>query len=228
MRHTHSLYFKQLHRQPAVWLAWLAAILYSSWPLGYVLNPFVGRHDLASQLEAPHQPFNWVFIAMDVLTGMTVTIIAIMQINRRSSRLLIRWCVLGYAAFGLLVAMAALTPLNCDPTAHTCGPVLRNPALLIHGGASILSVVFLFLSTLALSASAYRKKLKTARAIFIAMLVAWTIFGFGSLLELRWHITGNTLQYYFITVCSFSIVLVVAAIEHFSFIETKQAQLKSE
>jgi Kef-type K+ transport system membrane component KefB len=215
----YSLYFKQLHRRPAMLLAWVAAILYSSWPLGFVLNPFVGHHDLASQLEAPHQPYNWVFILMDVMTGLLVTVVAIMQTNRPNARKYIKWCVLGYFAFGFLVALAALTPLNCNPTADTCGPVLRNPQLIIHGGASILSVAFLFISTIALSASAFYENLKAARWALTVVLMAWIVFGFGALLELHWHITSNGLQEFFITVCSISIVLVVGVIEYLHILE---------
>ncbi len=207
------LYFAQLYQRPILLLALVAAILYSSWPLGYILNPFVGTHDLASQLEATHQPYNWLFIVMDVLAGLVVTIIAVMQINRNAHNL-IRACVIGYGIFGLLVTVAALTPLNCNISSDTCGPVLRNPELIIHGGASILSVGFLFLSTLALGATAIRENMKLGRWIFGTVIAAWIFFGFGSLVELRFHNTGNSLQEFFISICSVTVLLVIGFIEH--------------
>lgn len=206
-------YFKQLFSRPILVLALLAAILYCSWPLGYVLNPFVGSHELASQLEAPHQPYNWLFIFMDVFAGLAVTVVAVLQINR-NAHFIIKWCIVGYGIFGILVAVAALTPLNCNVTANTCGPILRNPQLIIHGAASILSVGFLFLSTLTLGASVFREKLSIVRWIFGLIIAAWVFFGFGSLVELRYHDMGNGLQEFFITICSISVLLVISVIEH--------------
>ncbi|HSW79461.1 MAG TPA: DUF998 domain-containing protein [Candidatus Saccharimonadales bacterium] len=208
-----TLYFTQLRKRPVLQLALAAAILYCSWPLGYILNPFVGTHDLASQLEAPHQPYNWLFIMMDVLAGLAVTLIAIMQINKHSHSL-VKWCIISYGIFGVLVALSALTPLNCNITADTCGPILRNPSLLIHGGASILSVGFLFLSTLAIGAAAFREHTRPAKLIFALMISAWLFFGFGSLVELMFHDKGNGMQEYFITICSISILLIISFIEH--------------
>lgn len=46
----------------------VAGLLYSSWPLGYWLNP-QADHGLASNLEALHQPYNWLFILIDISSG---------------------------------------------------------------------------------------------------------------------------------------------------------------
>src|SRR5260370_13363258 len=112
--HTRTWYMKQLHRRPVIWLAWIAAILYSSWPLGYVLDPVVGHHELASQLEALHQPYAWLFVTTDVLTCLTLIIAGLQQISTRDNAWF-KWCTLSYLAFALLVAAAALSPLNCNP-----------------------------------------------------------------------------------------------------------------
>jgi Protein of unknown function (DUF998) len=219
----------RLHRRPALWLAWAAAILYSSWPLGYVLNPVVGRHDLASQLEARHEPFNWVFIGMDIATGLAITIVGMWQMNAGGKRALLKWCALSYVAFGALVALAAAMPLNCNPeTRGACGPLLRNPVLLVHGLSSILSVLFLLFSTIALGASVYQRRGRgPAYRLFVATLAGWLAFGIGYFVEVLAHNSSNLLQYYFITVCSVSIVLVIGAIEYLHLLDERRQLTES-
>lgn len=153
---------------------------------------------------------------MDVLTGLVVTIVGIWQINNHRHHTLIKWCAALYIAFGVLVALAAVMPLNCDPENHSCGPLLHNPILIVHGLSSILSVVFLFLSmVLAIGVSTYRKNSAHLRRwLFGLAVLAWAAFVIGYFVEVVVHVSNNVLQYYFITVCSISIVLVVGAIEY--------------
>lgn len=206
---------KQLHRMPTIWLAWAAAIFYSSWPLGFVLNPSVGRHDLASQLEALHQPYAWTFIGMDVLTGLAVCTAGIWQLKTYGKSLFARWCAASYIGFGVLVILAAIAPLNCDPEAHTCGPLLHNPLLLIHGLSSILSPVFLGIGVLLVGIAAYRRRpTSLTLGLFAAVMLAWATSGIGAFIQAIHHSASNIVQYYFITVCSLSILLVIASIEH--------------
>jgi hypothetical protein len=224
MTHAHLLYFRQLHRRPVVWLAWAAALSYSSWPLGYILNPVVSRHDLASQLEAMHQPFNWVFIGMDVLTGVAVTFAGIRQIGARGEGALLRWCAAGYVAFGWLTALAALVPVNDAGTQGARRSLIHNPPLIVHDVSSNLSAVLLFLSALALGAIVSRRHAALASHwAFGAALTSWIVFGSGSLAEIRLHISNNLLQYCFITVCSLLIVLVIATIEYLRLVDQQPA-----
>jgi hypothetical protein len=220
MKYAIVSHFITLHRRPAVWLAWTAAILYCSWPLGYVLNPFVERHDLASQLEALHEPYAWIFILMDVLTGLAVIAAGVRQFKHNKKDTLVLLCVWSYVAFGLLNAIAALAPLNCDPESHDCGPLIHNPLLIIHGAASFLSPAFLGLGMFALAVLLYRRQSSRLILWIIgAILLAWFVSGAGAALDFRRHADSNLLQYYFITVCSFSILLLVALIEHLQFVE---------
>jgi hypothetical protein len=124
--------------------------------------------------------------------------------------------IISYITFGILVAVAALSPLNCNPGTNSCGPLIDDPVVIIHGLASILSVVLLLVSILAL-VPLMRYHLRTSKMVlmlFIGMLASWTLFGIGSILELALNIRGNTLQYYFITICSISIIFIVSVIEH--------------
>lgn len=215
MVESRAWYFRQLHRRPALWLAWAAAVLYSSWPLGYLLNPSVGKHDLASQLEALHQPYAWVFISMDILTGVAVGVAGALQLRGHAKRDWLPWCTLNYVLFGFFNAVAAISPLNCNPEANACGPVFRDPILILHVAASILSLVFLGLGIISSAVVLYREHMgRLGGWLFGGIAAAWTISGIGTVIEFFMHITGNTLQYYFITVCSLSVVLVIGTVEH--------------
>ncbi len=74
-----------------------------------------------SALEAPHQPYSWLFVALDVLTGVLVLSIGFVQIKTPAMQRVLRWCVASYMVFGVLVMGAALSPLRCDPTLQACG-----------------------------------------------------------------------------------------------------------
>lgn len=198
-----------------IWLSFVAALFYSSWPLGFLLNPSVGHHDLASQLEAPHQPYNWLFIALDVLTGVSLVVIGVIQLHMRKNTVM-AFAIFSYMLFGTLVAIAAILPLGCDPTLGQCGPLIRTPRVIVHGASSIISVNMLLVSVLLLTKMVYEgRSRKIIQGIFGLILGGWLVFGIGSLLEMAHHIHSNFLQYYFITVCSLSIILVVSAVSHF-------------
>lgn len=194
-------------------LSILAAILYSSWPLGYWLDPVVARGALASELGGFHRPYNWLFIATDCLTGLVLLAVGFGQLKKAPAGFS-PLAVYSYMIFGFLVALAALTPLACNPTSQTCGPLVHNYRALVHGFASIASVSFLLIGLLGVM----RTVLKSGTRHFIrysllALLAAWLAFAAASLAEIIMHIHGNILQYFFITVCSLSIVAIITAIE---------------
>src|SRR5438309_11824533 len=105
---TFAARWRRLRRSPAIWLGGIAALLYSSWPLSYILNPAVGRHELASQLEAPHQPYAWLFILLDVFSGVLIAVVALLQLRMRRYSRLALGAVIFYVLFGVLVAGAAV------------------------------------------------------------------------------------------------------------------------
>ncbi len=201
----------------SVALGALAALVYSSWPLGFILNPVVSRHALASELEAPHQPYDWVFVALDVLTGVLILGVGLLQIKISNITRDLQIGVACYIAFGCLVATAALMPLHCDPQViGSCGPLIHNPLVLLHGICSILSVVMLLVAVMLIVKALYDAHApRLVRAFFAGIAGCWVVFGIGSLMELTLRIhNNNLLQYFFITVCSVSIVLIVVAIEY--------------
>jgi len=182
-------------------IATLAGVLYCSWPLGYILNPSVAKHSLASGLEAPHQPYNWLFIGLDVLSSLLLLgVIAVLskqkQRKRRRSALLpiCMWMVVIFAA-GTIAD--ALYPENCIPGVQTCASFTHNSSLLLHGSFSIVASLALFGS---LCIAWLRRR---QNPIFTMVLVCYIIFGAVSLLEaITPYSTGNWSQHYYIALCS--------------------------
>lgn len=200
-------------RRPLYWLSLVAAFSYWSWPLGFALNRPIALHSLASKLEAPGQPYSWLFVSLDVLAGVTALILGICIVMYYRPI----WAKItggGLALFGSLVTLAALIPLDCDPTVLNCSPLWHYPTLVVHGFASITSVLGLLagLSAVAYQAIVRNSSGKVVKLVF-ALVVAWIIFGAGSLLSLLVDFHTNLLQYFFITVCSLSIPSSVLATE---------------
>ncbi len=197
------------------WLGCLGALLYSSWPLGYALNPQVSHNELASMLEAPHQPFNWVFMGSDVLTGIVISVVAYLQLSKIKTRNLAKYGIFFYWLFAALVALAALSKINCDPALQQCGSLIRHPIIIVHGFASISSVVALLACMLLLTKAVYAQQVSgLIRLAHQVVLLAWLFFGVASLIELVFHIRNNALQHYFITICGLSIVSCIFIIEY--------------
>ena len=202
---------------PECWLAVIAAILYCSWPLSYLLNPSVGIHALASQLQSPNQPYNWLFILLDVLSGLLLIAVGIIQYAEHR-RLRIGKVTIGiwnYIAFGIMVAIAAMVPIGCDPQTQVCGSIWHSPSIIVHGFCSIASVLCLLISLMLVAHDIYKQKsLARRHSVFIlSILSAWLLFGVGSIIEIVLKIKNSLLQDFFITVCSLSIVAVVLYIE---------------
>lgn len=208
--------FAMFRKRSSVLLGALAALLYSSWPLGYVLNPAVGRHALASELEAPHQPYDWLFIVMDVLTGVLIAVVGLLQLRTRKHSATLFSAVACYVAFGLMVAGAAVIPLSCDPQTSRCGPILHNPAIMVHGAFSIFSVLSLLIGVALVAKALYEARAaKPLKALFAGIALCWAGFGAGALCEVVLRIRdNNVLQYIFISICSVSVAVVVGVIEH--------------
>lgn len=128
-----------------------AALTYSSWLLGPVLNPELpAAHAFASELAAGGQPFSWVFRLADLATAILVLVVVV--VNWRSFRsrreALSGWprfvpiVILGSAvAFVVATALDAAFPMPCAEA--LVGPVVaaspqcRTPAMLIHEFASV-------------------------------------------------------------------------------------------
>lgn len=189
-----------------VTLTVLASILYSSWPLGYILNPVVAGKGLASELGALRQPYNWVFIATDVLTGVAVTVAAYMiwwVMHDKRSRWLLAVLV-SYVVFGVSTAADALMPMKCVPSLQRCPGISQDHMLIVHGVASILAAVSLFVSVMLVW---YRHHNVGQSLLMSVMVAAWALFGLMSVIFFFVPGPGNLSQHYFITLCSIWVII---------------------
>ncbi|MBY8873444.1 DUF998 domain-containing protein [Micromonospora sp. PLK6-60] len=94
----------------------LAAVLYSSWLLGPLLNPALGlANGYASELAARDQPYHLVFGLGDALTGLLALGVGVALAGRVRGVARIAW--LGLAVFGVATALdGGLTSMDCAPT----------------------------------------------------------------------------------------------------------------
>ena len=192
----------------------VAALLYSTWPLGYWLNPSANR-GLASNLEALNQPFNWLFIILDIVSGLIIcyACLNLLQIVNSSSvnrtKLGLRVAVLGTGIFGLFTAIDALLPLNCIEGTPGCTDPLYNPYYIAHGIFSIGSIAGLSVSIFCIWLLLFMRDKTIMRLAHITpalFMIIWLGFGvFTAILVFHNQSSGNA-QHVFITFCSLWLV----------------------
>lgn len=213
VKNTHNLI--SFLKNPLIWIGVVAALLYSSWPLGYYLNPNVTHVAFASQLEASNQPYNWLFICLDVLSGVALIIGGIAQWVRTKS-LAIRLSIMGYVTFGVLVIIAALVPFNCDSLNTACYDKAHSPLFIIHGFASIISVVALLASIILIFKLLIDKQTwHWINLVPVLIIASWSLIGILAIHDYH-HADENLVQYAFITICGLSLTLAIIFIERLS------------
>jgi hypothetical protein len=131
----HGLAWKRL-----TILSIVAGIIYNSWPLGFVLNPTVAHHGLASELAGVNQPYNWVFIYGDVVSSLMMLFIVFniwsFMMHKTKSKWL--WLSLGgMVIFCITASIAALCPLQCISAIERCPTFVHNPITLLHAITSV-------------------------------------------------------------------------------------------
>lgn len=77
-------------KKPILFLGIIGGLLYNNWLLGYWLNDRITRLGLASDLQVYNQPYGWLFILGDVLSGLMIVIVAYL-IYQKNSRQTIGW-----------------------------------------------------------------------------------------------------------------------------------------
>lgn len=187
----------------------LAGFFYSSWPLGYWLNPKAAQ-GLASELGSLHQPYNWVFNSMDIVCGILVGIASgelLMVIRNGSNRknLPALWiAVLGVGGFGLFTAIGALLPLNCIQESPQCLVSLHNSYFLIHGIFSIGSIAGLTISIVAIWLVLVLREQDVIYLVRLSptiFLFVWLSFGALTLFLILNHRSSALAQHFFIGFC---------------------------
>ena len=191
-------------------LMFLAGLLYSSWPLGHWLNPLADKR-LASDLEAFHEPYNWVFIVMDIVSGFLIGI-ACWQLSQLAeqiidsrSRLGLLIAIYGTATFGFLTLVDAMLPLDCLEGSRHCIPPLHNPYFVVHGifsvgsvGGLTVSIVMIWLLLILLK---YGDK-TWIHLIPATFLIVWVAFGLLTLFLFLHNQSSALAQHLFIGFCS--------------------------
>lgn len=186
---------------PIVALAFVSAVVYSSWPLGYYLNPRVGATGYASELGALGQPYNWLFIVGDVLAGLMIILVGLF-LWRQYSHKLQGWhkrVLQLFISFGLLTLLAAILPMRCTPSISICAPAWNDTQLLIHDFVSILAGLVMIISVFIIW-----KRYNHDNRLFSMHFVMAGFLTFGVLSFFYSFIPGPAFlsQRYFLIMCS--------------------------
>ena len=184
-------------------LAAAAGVLYSSWPLGYILNPNATR-GLASNLTASGQPYSLAFVLLDVSSGLlavAVTLLLLRIISRHRRSWILIAAVYGLGVFGVMTIMDAVVPIDCVATAtHACRSIFHDPYFVVHGIISIGSIAGLTLTVVALWWLLVREQLASTRLQYLlsALSVLWFVFGLGTALRILLNLPSADPQHAFI------------------------------
>ena len=194
-------------------IAAVAGLAYLSWPLGYLVNPFVAGHGLASDLEVPGQPFGWVFVLLDIVSGVLMVAIRAPRAGRRRSRFVPGGLLLGYAVFGLSSVLSAAVPLSCGTgraALLACGTTTST-----YGLHDVLSVVGYLAFFVSLAGVVRRRRITpTARATLIALMAlgaAWSASGLAFMAVTLAHGPEVTVQHVLLALTSLAIAVVPVA-----------------
>ena len=124
-------------------LAFLSAITYNSWILGYILNRSEINNAYFSVLESPHKPHYLLYIGLDIISGVLVFLIGLYLLNNYK---MYRKILLTYLAFGGLIALDAVYPITdkCSSSISVCGSGLAQ-ILSYHDLISIAEFISIFI-----------------------------------------------------------------------------------
>ncbi len=200
-------------RRASLVIGVVAAVAYSSWPLGYLVNRTVASQTLASTLEARNQPNSWLFVLLDCTTGALCAVAVALDWSDDPPRGAVRlrqisFC--GFALFGVITAVNALIPFGCGNTPVTaCATSLSNLSLddVLTGS----SVFVLFLG----GCAALARTIRLRRAI-ASVCVGAAVVGFGAcgLVFFHAHFSARApvgLQHVFLSFTSVLAAVIIAA-----------------
>lgn len=212
----------QVKSQIIMVIAVVAAVIYNSWPLGFALNPSVARAGLASDLEAYGEPYAWLFVGGDVLSGILIVGAVLYLFRGRVLRSLQADLLsLGLIFFGLMTVMSALLPLRCGTDILTCGYHVGQ-TFGAHDVIAGLAAIGLFIAMVA-SWRASRRNTKLAWLNWF-VLITWSFWGLTFLLTPlpfvqhmpNLQVLAITWQQVFLIVSGIGIVLSMKSLESLS------------
>lgn len=194
-----------------MWLAFIGALAYSSWPLAFLVNPSLAGSALASSFEGPGQPFSWLFVLLDGITGLCALVVCVRQLRpRRGSQRPGRahvLALLSYGVFGIATAVDAVVPLNCGALnvtacASQIWPLTPDDCLT---GVAMLAL----LVAAAVAAASVGRKTFSSAAPVIGVLIGWSVLGLVVLLDPS-TVVAVVSQYAFLTLTSILAFIVPA------------------
>jgi uncharacterized membrane protein YdcZ (DUF606 family) len=193
MRRRQLLFFRA-----AALITACSALLYCSWPLGFWLNPLAMHSGLASELGAFGQPYNWVFIAGDIVSGVLLVLAAVLLMRLYRLRGAARLAVWLLAVYGICGALDAALPMRCLPSLQVCGPIFHDPLLVLHGVFDFVGSIALFGTLLAAAQYVHRQNQQWRPWIYV-MGFGGALFALLSLVLYVAHGPGYWAQRYYIT-----------------------------
>jgi len=176
----------------------VSAIMYCSWPLGFWLNPVANRTGLASELGAFGQPYNWVFIFGDIISGALLVAAVVILMRLYKLNKWARLALILLAAYGIFGALDAALPMSCLPSEQVCGSVWDDPLLILHGIFDIGGSLTL-IGTLVAAALYVRNHDKGWNTWIYAIGIGGTLFAVASGVMYIWGGPGYWAQRYYIT-----------------------------
>ncbi len=202
------------------WLLLLVAIaglLYNSWPLGYILNNHTATNFLASNLEATGQPYSWLFILGDIITGLLIMAVGVYYWRHQKTcrSWLFKVTIFGFVSFGLITIVSAMLPFNCQQSVYQCSVQLTT-SFGIHdivGAIGSIGQCFSLYGALRISLINYRSH-HLHELTFLAGFALWCASGLYFLIA---SLTNATLaifiQHFFIILSGVGLVLIPLALD---------------
>lgn len=128
-------------------LSFIAAIFYTAWAFGYVLNPSVASGGTVSELSATSQPYRYFFLTTDLL--MLITIIAtafltFLTVNKTWQKV----TILFYVLFGVLTVVTTFVPLSCAQSVESCTASTQSVSHMFAGTFAFVSLLMSLLIVL--------------------------------------------------------------------------------
>jgi len=178
-----------------------AASFYCSWPLGFLLNPAAMHAGLASELGAYGQPYNWLFIGADIVSGLLLLIGSVMLIHAFRLKGLARLAFILLVVYGICGALDAALPMRCLPSLQVCGPIIHDPMLILHGVFDFAGSIAL-VGTLLVAAKYVRRHNRAWLPWIYVIGVGAVVFAVFSGVFYIWGGPGYWAQRYYITLSS--------------------------
>lgn len=161
-------------------IGFVAALAYSTWPLGYYLNPKVGATGYASELAVFGQPYNWVFIIGDVIAGVLILVVVLLLWHWLGKQLSAwhKWLLGLFALFAALTIIAAILPMSCTPSISICRAELDDWQMVLHNTVSIAAGIAIYITAFMVWKRYDRDERMLVMHVIMAALTTFGILSF--------------------------------------------------